>query len=98
MQRTMNEAAAQGWILRDFQVGYAPRQVADYGEHPEHSDGEPQYVCLFQRDDYDREAHRDALVRRNDAELALLRKRREIELALDEFARVPATASNGRPS
>ena len=98
MQRTMNEAAAQGWILREFQVGHVLRQVADYGEHPEHPEGGPQYVCLFQRDDYDREAHRDALVRRNDAELALLKKRREVELALAEFALVPATASNGRPS
>ena len=78
MQRTMNEAAAQGWILRDFRVGYAPR-VANL-QHT--SDGGPQYVSLFQRDDYDRAAHRAALEQCREAELAMLRKRREVELAL----------------
>ena len=101
MARTMNEAAAQGWILRDFRVGYVLRDAKPESvEQRARPDGEPQYVCLFQRDDYDREAHRDALVRRNDAELALLRKRREIELALGEVGRAAAAAaaSNGRPS
>ena len=93
MQRAMNEAAAQGWILRDFRVGHALWRA-----NPEQPDGEPLFLAVFHRDDYDREAHRDALVRRNDAELALLKKRREIERALGEVGRAPTAASNGRPS
>ena len=77
MQRTMNEAAAQGWIFRDFRMGRAGDSSLTYPHY-----GRPLYVCVFHRGDYDREAHRVALEQCREAELAMLRKRREVELAL----------------
>ena len=45
MQRTMNEAAAQGWILRDVRVGHVLR-----GANPEQPDGDPLFLAVFHRD------------------------------------------------
>ena len=65
----LNGLSAGSWDVEQIHIGHSE----------DRDQGEPLYIAVFRRTDYDRERHVKATAARDDADLAYREKRQELE-------------------